>query len=90
MNCITQQGLHLIYLRDCCACSTYNAMLGGCKGGQWKRALELFTDMRTAGLQPDCDSYTSTMHAWQEGGQWEAALQLFSEMQVWHLCSLLK
>ena len=62
---------------------TYNALLRACGAGtQWKRALELFMQLRTAGLIPNAESYALTIDVWRRGGQWEAATQLWGEMRA--------
>jgi pentatricopeptide repeat protein len=62
---------------------TYNALLRVCGAGtQWKRALELFMQLRPAGLIPNAESYALTIDVWRRGGQWEAATQLWGEMRA--------
>lgn len=62
---------------------TYNALLRACGvGTQWKRALELFMQLRPAGLIPNAESYALTIDVWRRSGQWEAATQLWGEMRA--------
>ena len=52
------------------------------KGGQWKHALELLTEMQTRGLKPDVITFNAAISACERGGQWEHALELLTEMQT--------
>jgi len=43
-------------------------------------ALELLSEMKARGLQPDVISYNAAISACEKGLQWEKTLELLSEM----------
>jgi pentatricopeptide repeat domain-containing protein 1 len=61
---------------------TYSALISACeKGGQWKLALEVLEDMKTAGHGVNVIAYSATISALSKGQQWEIALQLFRQIE---------
>merc|ERR1719399_1298670 len=60
----------------------YNALISvSIKGRQWQRALDLFEEMQSHGLQADVITYNATISACGQGRQWQRAVGLFEEMQ---------
>jgi len=51
------------------------------KGKQWKKALELFDEMESKGIEPTQVTYSVTISALGNGLQWERALWLLNVMR---------
>lgn len=51
------------------------------KGGQWNRALAVFTQMRDAGVSPDEISFTAALSACRWGKYWQGALLVLYKMR---------
>ena len=50
---------------------SYNALISACeKGGQWERAVEVFEEMKAAGVKPDVITYSALITACEKGAQW--------------------
>ena len=47
---------------------------------QWKKAWDLYEEMKEDGVEANAYTYTSLIMACEKGGQWQAALQAFNEM----------
>ena len=47
----------------------------------WRRAVELLSEMRERWLTPDVITYSAAISACEKGSQWERALELLSEMR---------
>lgn len=60
---------------------TYSTLISACERvGQWRRALDLFAEMRPDGCAPNTVTFNSLIKACAQGGQWEKALELFEAM----------
>lgn len=47
----------------------------------WRRAVELLSQMKAAGVAPNVYSFSSAITACAKGGEWQEALSLLEEMQ---------
>ncbi len=62
---------------------TYNSVIHACaKGDEWRRALELFDDLRWRNLTPDSTIYGAALNACAIGRQPERALCIFESLQM--------
>jgi pentatricopeptide repeat domain-containing protein 1 len=62
---------------------TYSALISACeKGAQWQRAMEVFKEMKTAGVKPDDITYSALISACEKGAQWQRAMEVFKEMKA--------
>jgi pentatricopeptide repeat protein len=53
---------------------TYGIAIGACHAcGQWRRVLDLYADMRGAGLEPDGNALQTVISACEKLGAWEEA-----------------
>lgn len=61
--------------------TTYGALMRACeRGGQWRRSLSRFRDMREAGVKPDLMAYTAAISACGRGGKGSTAERVFLDM----------
>lgn len=59
---------------------TCSAAISACeKGGQWKKALDLFRDMWCRGIVLNVITFIAAISACEKGDQWEKALDLFPD-----------
>ena len=59
--------------------SCYISILG--KSRRWERALTVFAEMRSQGVQPNIYTYSALISACEKGGKWEEAQKVFDEMR---------
>ena len=61
---------------------SYNAAISACGAcGEWHKALEILTGMRSPGstVKPDVISYSAAITACEKGGEWQRALGVLGE-----------
>lgn len=56
------------------------AMRAATEGGRWPRALDIWGDMRAAGVPPTGHAYAAVISACASGYEWPRAVALFEEM----------
>ena len=62
---------------------TFNALMNGCgKGGEWRRALRVLSEMTESSTEWDVISKGTAMSACERGWQWEKALLLLRHVQI--------
>ncbi|CAK0903265.1 unnamed protein product [Prorocentrum cordatum] len=61
---------------------SYSAGISACeKGGHWRQALSLLSELSEVSLQPDVIIYSAVASACEKGRQWQQALLLLDEMR---------
>lgn len=59
----------------------YTNLISTCRNaGEWRRALQVYDEMRHANIAPNQITYNSLISACETGGQWEQALRLKERM----------